>query len=380
MNTYRDSLDTLRTRLWPRAGGFLSWWGAALATWLPPRWRALLGLTRDRLLLRPLGEEMRLQWHNTDGVRELATVPLPLDGGDLDRLLGKRLGDLPRWLLLPAGSALRRPLVLPAAAADRLRDVVRFEIDRQTPFSADSVRFDACLRQRRDDGQLDVELVAMPRTRFDAAMAPLGDLGAALSGVDVADADGQPLGVNLLPDNERRQPQASLRSWQWALAALALFALFFGAWKLLDNRRQAADALEASLRASSGQARLAAAQRQQLIETIDGINTLDRARAQRPTALEVLDELAKRLPDSTYLEKVSMEGDQLVLIGLSTEASSLVGKLQGSSLWRSPALSGAVQPDQAMRRDRFTLTAQLVGAAPADAAANPGAPRGNRAD
>lgn len=380
MNTYRDSLDTLRTRLWPRAGGWLSWWGTALASWLPQRWRALLGLTRDRLLLRPLGDELYLQWHNTDGVRDLAQVPLPLDSGDLDRLLGKRLADLPRWLLLPAGSALRRPLVLPAAAADRLRDVVRFEIDRQTPFSADSVRFDACLRQRRDDGQLDVELVAMPRARFDAAMAPLGDLAAVLSGVDVADADGRPLGVNLLPDNERRQRQTSLRAWQWALAAVALLALIFGGWKLLDNRRQAADALEASLRASSGQARLASAQRQQLIETIDGINTLDRARAQRPTALEVLDELARRLPDSTYLEKVSMEGDQLVLIGLSTEASSLVGKLQGSPLWRSPALSGAVQPDQALRRDRFTLTAQLVGTAPANAAANTGAPSGERAD
>ncbi|GGD34526.1 PilN domain-containing protein [Pseudoxanthomonas indica] len=380
MNTYRDSLDTLRTRLWPRAGGWLSWWGTALASWLPQRWRALLGLTRDRLLLRPLGDELYLQWHNTDGVRDLAQVPLPLDSGDLDRLLGKRLADLPRWLLLPAGSALRRPLVLPAAAADRLRDVVRFEIDRQTPFSADSVRFDACLRQRRDDGQLDVELVAMPRARFDAAMAPLGDLAAVLSGVDVADANGRPLGVNLLPDNERRQRQTSLRAWQWALAAIALLALLFGGWKLLDNRRQAADALEASLRASSGQARLASAQRQQLIETIDGINTLDRARAQRPTALEVLDELARRLPDSTYLEKVSMEGDQLVLIGLSTEASSLVGKLQGSPLWRSPALSGAVQPDQALRRDRFTLTAQLVGTAPASAAATTGAPSGERAD
>jgi general secretion pathway protein L len=380
VNTYRDRLDTLRTRLWPRAGDFLSWWGAALGSWLPQRWRALLGLTRDRLLLRPLGDELRLQWHNTDGVRELGQGPLPMDSGDLDRLLGKRLGDLPRWLLLPAGSALRRPLVLPAAAADRLRDVVRFEIDRQTPFSADSVRFDACLRQRRDDGQLDVELVAMPRARFDAAMAPLADLTAALSGVDVADADGRPLGVNLLPDTERRQRQSQLRAWQWALAALAVCALIFGAWKLLDNRRQAADTLEASLRSRGEQARQAAAQRQQLIETIDGINTLDRARAQRPTALEVLNELSKRLPDSTYLEKISMEGDQLVLIGLSTEASSLVGKLQGSPLWRSPALSGAVQPDQALRRDRFTLTAQLVGAAPPPAAANTGAPGGNSAD
>lgn len=377
MNTYRDSLESLRARLWPGAGGFLSWWGNALASWLPHRWRAKLGLTRDRLLLHPLGEELRLQWQDTDGLRDLAQVPLPLDGADLDRLLGNRLGDLPRWLVLPAGSALRRPLVLPAAAADRLRDVVRFEIDRQTPFTAEDVRFDACVRERREDGQLDVDLVAMPRARFDAVLAPLGDLRAALHGVDVADGDGVPLGVNLLPENERHARQSSLRGWHLGLAALALFALIFGAWRMLDNRRATADALEASLRTSSEQARLVAAQRQQLVETVEGINTLDQARAQRPTALEVLDELSRRLPDSTYLEKLSIEGDQLVLIGLSSEASSLVAKLQGSPLWKSPALSGAVQPDQASRRDRFTLTAQLVGAAPHQ---NPGAPRGNGAD
>lgn len=376
MNRYRDSLESLRARLWPGAGGFLSWWGSALASWLPHRWRAQLGLTRDRLLLRPLGDELLLQWQDTAGLRELARVPLPLDSQDLDRLLGKRLADLPRWLLLPAGSALRRPLVLPAAAAERLRDVVRFEIDRQTPFTAADVRFDASLRERREDGQLAVELVVMPRARFDAALAPLGDLAAALDGVDVADQDGQPLGVNLQADSQHRPRHAPLRGWQWALGLLTIGALLFGGWRVLDNRRQAADDFEAALRAPSAQARQVGIQRQQLLETIEGINTLDRARAQRPTALEVLDELARRLPDSTYLEKISIEGNQLVLIGLSAEASSLVGKLQGSRLWRSPALSGAVQPDQATRRDRFTLTAQLVGSDPSAQEA----PRGNRAN
>ena len=58
-----------------------------------------------------------------------------------------------------------------------------------------------------------------------------------------------------------------------------------------------------------------------------------------------MDELSRRLPDNTYLEKLSIEGDQLLLIGLSSEASALVGKLEGSKLWHSPALTGALQPD-----------------------------------
>ncbi len=380
MSTIRDSMDSLRARLLPGAGGLFGWWGRALASWLPHRWRSLLGLTQDRLLLsRQQDQQLALVWQSTEGLRELARLPLPLEAGDLDGLLGKRMAGLPRWLLLPADAVLRRPLLLPAAAADRLRDVVRFEIDRQTPFAADDVCYDASLRQRREDGQLDVDLVAIPRQRFDAALAPLGGLAGELGGVDVEGPQGQPLGVNLLAPGERRMRQAPMRGWHLALASLALIAVVFAAWTTLDNRRDAADAFEASLRSRTEQARRVAAQRQQLVDLVEGMNALERARAQRPTAVEVLDELSRRLPDGTYLEKMSIEGDRLVLIGLSQEASSLVAKLQGSPLWRSPALSGALQPDQARRRDRFTLTAQLVGGA-APAPSGPGDRNANRAD
>ena len=35
-------------------------------------------------------------------------------------------------------------------------------------------------------------------------------------------------------------------------------------------------------------------------------------------------------------------------------------KLEGSALWTSPALTGALQPDPRTHRDRFTLTADIV--------------------
>ena len=66
------------------------------------------------------------------------------------------------------------------------------------------------------------------------------------------------------------------------------------------------------------------------------------------------------MPDNTYLEKLSIENDQLLLIGLSSDASALVARLEGSPLWRSPALTGALQPDPRTHRDRFTLTAEVV--------------------
>ena len=107
----------------------------------------------------------------------------------------------------------------------------------------------------------------------------------------------------------------------------------------------------------------AGAQRPQLIPLIEGQACRDRARAQRPTTVEVIDELTRRLPDGTYLEKLSIDDDELMLIGLSREAAALIGQLQDTELWASPALAGALQPDPGSGRDRFTLVAEL-GTAP----------------
>ena len=366
-----NPLRRLGSRLMPGAGGFLSWWGRNLAAWLPLRARQALGMDRGRLLLQVQGDALSLRLQRGAELRELGVLPglaayadpaaaeLAALAGP-NALLPSGLADLPRWLLLPAASSLRRRLALPAAAAERLRDVVGFEIDRQTPFTADAVAFDARVLARRDaDGQLDAELVAVPRQALNPQLAAIGPLADSLAGVDVAGADGVPLAVNLLPPAQRRRHSDPFRFWNLALAAVALVAIAATMWQLLANRRSAGDELERTIASHAVAARNAAAQRQELIALIEGQAFLDRTRAERPSTIELIDELSKRLPDSTYLEKLAIEDNSLLLIGLSREASSLIARLQGTQLWRSPALTGAVQPDPTSGRDRFTLTAEI---------------------
>jgi general secretion pathway protein L len=275
-------------------------------------------------------------------------------------VLGPQIVDLPRWLVLPANSGLRRRMLMPAAAVDRLRDVLRFEIERQTPFEATNVVFDALLLGRRPDGQADVELIVVPKASFDAALAAIGPLAVTLAGVDIAGPAGAPAGVNLLPAERRVRIADPWRGWNWALAAVAVLAFAIGLWQLLDNRRAAADLLEQQVASRADAARRVTLQRQQLTDAVQGAAFLDRARSGRPTNVEIIDELSRRLPDNTYLEKLAIEGDHVLLIGLSSEASALVPRLEGSPLWKSPALTGALQPDPRTRRDRFTLTAELA--------------------
>ncbi len=353
------------------ASRFFSWWRDALSSWLPARWRTLFGLAAERLLLAPQAGQVHLLKAGPAGLEPLAALPLPVTSAELDAVLEPRLAGLPRWSLLPAVQVLRRPLLLPAAAAERLREVVGFEIDRQTPFTAEAVYFDARIVCRRADGQLEAELVVVRRQGVDHALESLGPIAQGLAGLDVADASGQPLGVNLLPPALRVRRASPARTWNLIAAVVAVLALAFAGWQVLSNRRAAADAFAAQVERSADQARGVAAQRQQLVDLVEGARFLQAQRAARPTTVELLDELTRLLPDNTYLEKVSVEGDRLLLIGLSPEAPGLVKVLEGSRLWTSPALTGALQMDRRTRLDRFSMTAQLAGPKPPSNTAKP---------
>ncbi|WP_240097419.1 PilN domain-containing protein [Thermomonas flagellata] len=379
---------------WPtldRAGALLGrardafgWWADGLRAWLPAGWRRALAASGERLWLQAEADGLRLCRQDAQGEQELARLPLPLPAASLgsDPLAGvlRETGArLPRWLRLPAAAGLRRPLLLPAAARERLHDVLGFEIERQTPFAAAEVVYAGRLLRSRADGQLEVELVVVPKARFDAALAVLGPLAGWLAGVDL-DGGGRPLGVNLLPPAQRRRLGRPRWPLQLALAAAAALLLGLAGHQVLANRRAAADALQAALAARSGAARAAAAERQRLLDAVEGSAWLQARRNARPPAVEVLEELARRLPDGTFLEKLTIDNDQLTLIGLSNQAPALVGRLEGARLWRAPALSGTLQQDPRTRSDRFTLVAQLGDAAAPAAAtgAAPGGPDGAR--
>ncbi|HTA65134.1 MAG TPA: PilN domain-containing protein [Xanthomonadaceae bacterium] len=342
---------------------FLHWWGGELAGLLPASWRALFTQGRARVLYVPEGDTLELRVEE-DG-RDVLLTGLPLDAdADMQARVDSRLGqsriERPRWLLLPAGQVLRRRITLPAAATERLREVVAHELDRQTPFRADQVAYDCrVLAIDAATKTAQVELLVLPKDRLDAAIAPLGSLATRLSGVDARDQDGALLRCNLLPP-ERRQASDHRRLWlNLGVAAIALVAFGFALGQVLDNRSNAVARLESAVDQRHEQARLVVALGKQLEDASLGADFLAGRRAAQPPMIAVLADISKRIPDNTFLERFSEQDGQIYLTGLSTDAAGLVAKLQGSPLLHAPALSGSVQPDAAAKRDRFTLTAEL---------------------
>ncbi|MBH1542686.1 PilN domain-containing protein [Stenotrophomonas maltophilia] len=381
MTAWQDSLRQVQGRIGPGAGRFLRWWRQSLLAWVPVRWQWALGWGQARLLLQQQGGELQV-WREAGERREaVARLPWPLSPADLDRVLEPRLRTLPRVWLLPATDVLRRTLRLPAAAADRLRAVVGFEIDRQTPFEASQVSYDVRELGAAGEGQLQVELVAWPLRQLDAWRTGVGSWADALAGVDAINVQGNVLQVNLLPPAQRQVRPDPMRRWNLllAVAVAAAVMLVLAAVQLLDNRRAAADALREQVERSARSARGVASERAQLQALIDGAAFLEKQRSQRAGTVEIWNELTRRLPEGTYLEKLAIENNNLQLIGLSREASQLVQLLQDAPQWRKVNLTGVLQADGAASgRDRFTMTAELQplpAAAPSPEAADADAKR-----
>lgn len=358
--------------------GWLRSTGDALLAALPIGLRRQLGARYRRLLLSLEGGGLQLRALVDEQTSLIGMVPLD-DLVLLEQLrvrLDENASNVPRWLLIDSWQTLRPVLTVPATAEPRLREVMAHEIDRQTPFALEQVSFEPRVLSRDAvSRQLRVELVVLPKAGLDAALERLGPMAGGLAGVDVVNADGTRLGVNLLPLVGRTARPDRARTLNRLLAVVAIAALLAAMLLALGNRRDAFAAYSAHLATATTDARQVRKLRSALQGSLQAANFLAKQRAQQPTMLELLADLTRRIPDTTSLEKVAVNGGNVVLIGQSQQASALVGLLQGSPLIKTPTLTGSVQTDPRTGKERFTLTAVVAGSAKEKESANESARR-----
>lgn len=361
MTAWQDKLRWFVSQTAP-GGRFWRWWQQSLLAWLPSRWRRRLGGAETRLLLYLRSDQLSVVCQRDHGLREVVNVPWPITFQEFSQVIPQSMGVMPTVWLLPQAQVLRRRMLLPAAAMSRLMTVTMYEIDRQTPFQSDQVYHGARMLTRHPDGQMTVELVVVPRRLIDGDLGIPRDWRSCLSGVDVIDERGRPLGVNLLPVHQRLRQQDPWMRWKLLLIGATIGLVVLAGMLLLDNRHNAALHLQELIQQDSERMKQLTEQRQQLFDLVDGARFFAEQRNKQPPAVAVWDALTRRLPSKTYLEKLSLEGGQMQLIGMSSEAASLVRRLEGDPLWRKPSLTGVLQSDAGPGMDRFTITAELMAA------------------
>jgi general secretion pathway protein L len=359
---------------------FLEWWGGELAALLPERVRSLLVERRDELRVERQSDGgwrlERLPARGDEDVKLLeADAPSEAWQVAISHLRARSETPVDVVLVLDRRAVLDRRLSLPMAAEDNLAQVLAFEMDRQTPFKPDQVRFDHRITSRDVAAkQLGLELLIAPRPSVDAALAPLQAAALSLDAVDTLDSDGKRSGFNLLPHELRAQHSQRERLINWVLALVAIVLAWSAMSVSIHNRERALEQMQAEVKKVRVEAKHVSALEKELGDAVSGANFLGEKKLSHPIAINILRDLTERLPENTALQRLSLNRGEVQIQGVSGEASALITILQKSELIEGPALQGAITPDQRTQKEQFMIQARAKVAAGegADAAAPQG--------
>lgn len=342
---------------------FYGWWTTQLAECIPSRWRETARARQDALAISPIGplgtDVGAISASVWSKNQETPLGQFKLRAGGLSGLTNP--AHLPVVLHLLDTDVLSKTVTLPLATERELAQVLGFEMDRETPFSADEICWNyRVIRRDKERGQIIVRLRLIPR----ATLAPLLDELAA-AGITARQAEivgGPDDGMTIFFDADIGQPAKTSVAHvaRWAAAALCV-ALCLGAIAA-PFIRQARDLNALDQRLASGRA--ASAQAEQLRRDIDRLagagDAMDKERASAGNPLATLAALTNALPDDTYLTELQLQQRKVTLAGRSASASRLIGALAGTAQLRNPAFTAPVTRMEAAHTDVFTITAEVA--------------------
>lgn len=341
------------------------WWIDELVGILPRGIRAATGPNAAHLYLQPDDAEVMVS-QGTNAAAQIGHYPFVEEA--LPQAQARVVEDLVRQsreviLILPADKVLLKTLSLPQVAETNLREVLGFEMDRQTPFSLNQVYYDHIL-SRRDPktNTLSVELVVTPRSYLDELLGKLRDIGFEPHQVTLTQTGGdQALPVNLLPEESRQQRRESGRALNLALGILALALLAAIISIPLMNKFKLIDTLESRVEVTTRKAEIV----QRLSEDVEVLSTgtdfLLKKKQITPLTLEVLNELTHILPDDTWINNLTVKGKEVQIQGFSSAAAALIPLIESSDHLQNPRFRSSVTSAAGSDSERFHLSAEISG-------------------
>jgi general secretion pathway protein L len=341
---------------------FLTWWVGQLADCVPERWCRLGSVDANALVIAPTG--------SLAGGIDAVAVSLRRNGREtsLGRfgLTADGLAGLPRSaeqsvvLRLIDADVLRKTVILPMAAERDLDQVLSFEMDRETPFSAEEVFWShQIIRRDRQRGQLSVRLLLVPRAGLSVLLGDLERAGIQPKRAEIATGPDERAYLPLLSDGGRRHG-AGGGSWlRWPAAATCVGLMI--ALIAMPLVKQAATLADLDQKIAMGrEAASEATKLRQDIERLSGtVDLIESEQDKVGRPLATLAALTLVVPDDTYLTELQYQRRKVTLSGRSATASRLIGALAASNQLQNPVFAAPVTRIEAIRSEVFTITAEV---------------------
>jgi general secretion pathway protein L len=232
-------------------------------------------------------------------------------------------------LALRSSHFLFRPLDLPKRANEFLDGIIRAQIDRLTPWSANDAVYQWTRPTEAAGERITMTIVATARTMVVPLAQAFADLGAAVVEVSTLTpgADAVPVTVY------RQQTRAAAGLGRIRIVLLAVFITTgFAALASIGVSGFLAPHYDDQL----AQTQRRIAERRAVIRAgqnssgSSAVELLERRKQTTPSSVVVIEALSALLPDHTYATELQIEGDKLQITGFTHDAPSLISLLEQS--------------------------------------------------
>jgi general secretion pathway protein L len=327
-------LGELATLL-PSGGGDFSMETAVVAHWSPEC------IQLHRIVQGALAPEAEVGVNTLDAAGKKVALQRTLDKLRADRrhvLLG-----------LPARQVLRKTVQLPLATEENLRQVLEYQVDQLTPFSAQQVYFGFQILARDvGRGVLTVDFLATPRAAVDDAVSALAECDVPVAGVFADSLLVQGQFVNLLPTVRAMRTSVWRQGANPWLAGVAGVLLLTALAMPLVIKREAIVQLLPWVDKGKKAAEITDALRRDLEAQVAEHNFVLEKRAATLPVVLAMEELSRVLPDDTWVVQLDIKGKELQIQGETSSSSRLIGLFEQSpalydASFRSPLTKGQTQ-------------------------------------
>ena len=282
----------------------------------------------------------------------------PLEAAQALKLkLKNRAGRRSIGVSVPIDKCLVRQLTVPAASLPRLNDILALDIVRLVPGGAQSVLSGSEIGPQRDAGTREIRHYIVKCDLVQPMLVQAEQHGLPVDHYSIQNEHGEIVPVNLVTSDSEAATAHDPASKQVlkAAAVVAVFIMAGALYFVFDKQQHAIAQLEHQVGEAKKQALWVRREVERVASSSSEIASVHNKKLSTYRVMEIWEEATRILPDSAWVNGMTMKDNTLLLSGFAKAAAELIGPLQASALFTETSFASPVVMGPQRKKERFQI-------------------------